>query len=171
MPPSGRDSPLKLPCFREVCHINWLESLVCLDYGEKLLQDKHEHQLLSVMVPLSMCHWHQACAASRGARIGCTLVHGEGTWIACLFAANPTPCTGSGTQAVTAAGLGSQLPGLQTWPSTHTVLTSAVQIVLGPHVYGPSVTGAIYGYNGYWLWWRMSRSFGRKTTQGDAIAQ
>ena len=67
--------------------------------------------------------------------------------------------------------LGSQLAGFQTWLSTQSALTSAVQIVLGPHVYGPSVTGAIYGYNGYWLWWRMSRSFGRKTTTGDSSGQ
>ena len=95
---------------------------------------------------------------------------GEGGLDTCLVTAQPVPCTGSGTRTGTAAGF-------LIWaasclaPSSQTALTSAVQIVLGPHVYGPSVTGAIYGFNGYWLWWRMSRSFGRKTTTGDTSAQ
>ena len=41
-----------------------------------------------------------------------------------------------------------------------------MQVVLGPHVYGPSVTGASSGYSGTDLTDRLTKSFGSKTVTG-----
>ena len=40
------------------------------------------------------------------------------------------------------------------------------QIVVSPHVYGPSVSQANSGFSGPALWARMSNSFGSLTTSG-----
>ena len=41
-----------------------------------------------------------------------------------------------------------------------------MQVVLGPHVYGPSVTGATTNIQGSGLWNRMTNSFGSKSLGG-----
>ena len=41
-----------------------------------------------------------------------------------------------------------------------------VQVVLGPHVYGPSVTGVTSKITGKELWDRLNDSFGRKALNG-----
>lgn len=43
---------------------------------------------------------------------------------------------------------------------------ACVQVVLGPHVYGPSVSGATTGYTGPQLWDRLTASFGSKAGTG-----